>query len=203
VNRLIGVHSRLWVLILSLLVQILRPAGIRAGVDLQPITADKYAATLPLQASKQLRMISPADVVAFDLEWVAVDLTLVPLDEILDFRRQHGASYRAYADKLRTFLLELSLLPEAERQWLWVQRADETIEAAHALRRTMRTAWRQPSASIALGILGAAYAAHQQEWPAALISLLAGGAGASFPHRQQSAFTYLFEIQSQLSSRSV
>ncbi len=42
-----------------------------------------------------------------DLADVGVDLSPVPLDEILDYRREHGVHYRAYARELRTFVHEL------------------------------------------------------------------------------------------------
>jgi len=197
-GQLMGVQRRVWVLILSLQAQIIRSAARRLGLDLQPVTSDTTVARLPILSSRLLGITSAAQAVAFDMERVAVNLGPIPLDEVLDFRKQHGASYRAYARNLRAFLVELSVLPEEERRDVWRQRADEIIDSAHELRKITRTAWRQPAASVALGILGAAYAVHQKEWPAGIISLLTGGVGASIKNVPESAHTYLFRIELEL-----
>lgn len=73
--------------VLVLLAQILRPRGSQLGMELSPATdrpqlvealSELLAGGLPASAGR---------VVAFDLETVAPDLTGVPLDEVLDFRK--------------------------------------------------------------------------------------------------------------------
>jgi hypothetical protein len=46
-----------------------------------------------------------AKIITDDLRHVGIDLQLVPLDEVLDFRRQHGAEYRSYSRDVRRFVL--------------------------------------------------------------------------------------------------
>ena len=54
-------------------------------------------------------------VVLDDLASVAVDLTSVPLPDILDFRREYGRHYAEYSSEVRRFALELLSYPEDER----------------------------------------------------------------------------------------
>lgn len=199
-DRLIGVRRRVWAL-LSLQAQIIRSSARRSGLDLQPVSWNTTVAKLPILSSQLLGITSAAQVVAFDMERVAVNLGPIPLDEVLDFRRQHGDSYRLYASNLTTFLVELSVLPEVDRRDLWQQRSDEIVDSAHELRKIARTAWRQPAASVALGIIGAAYTIHQKEWPASIISLLSGTVGANIRKIPESAHTYLFRIENELNRR--
>jgi len=53
-------------------------------------------------------MPSCQDVIGFDLMTASVDLGPVLLDEVLDFRRQHGAEHRDYMLNLREFAGEVS-----------------------------------------------------------------------------------------------
>src|SRR5579884_649642 len=50
--------------------------------------------------------------VSADLQDVGIDVSGVPLDEVLDFRRQHGAEYRAYRRNVRDFVLTVVRAPE-------------------------------------------------------------------------------------------
>jgi hypothetical protein len=47
---------------------------------------------------------------------VSVDLGSVPLDDVLAFRRDNAAIYRAYMTELRSFALQLSLVDDVERE---------------------------------------------------------------------------------------
>jgi hypothetical protein len=78
---------------LLLLAQEARAAGQRQGYDLHPTTDDRSGPAVRdfLELSA---MPSRYDVVGFDLMKASVDLDSVPLDEVLDFRRQHGAEHR-------------------------------------------------------------------------------------------------------------
>jgi len=41
-------------------------------------------------------MPTEGDIVNFDLEQVSLDLSTVPLIDVLEFREQYGSDYRAY-----------------------------------------------------------------------------------------------------------
>ena len=50
----------------------------------------------------------PGRVVSIDMELVAPNLDPVPVDELLTFRAEHGAEFRAYARGLRAAVRDLS-----------------------------------------------------------------------------------------------
>ncbi len=55
---------------------------------------------------------------SFDIATVGVDLRPVPIDEVLDFRRQHFREHKAYVRKVRQFVKELGALPEGRGERL-------------------------------------------------------------------------------------
>ena len=83
-------HPLVRYLILILLAQILRTSGRKLGFDLSPVT-DRIQLVSALSELLNLPGSSAAGrVVEFDLQTVGVDLSAEPLDEVLDFRNQHG-----------------------------------------------------------------------------------------------------------------
>jgi hypothetical protein len=192
-------HPRIWGTLEFLLVYTLRPAGLRLGLNLQPATDD--AASLATGMSLLEKAVRPlqSQIISSDLEQVALDLSRVPLDEILEFRKQHGAQYRQYAEKLRLLVTELGPLSHDERGCLLADHYLEIADAAEDLRRTARTWWRRPIATIGLGIAGAAWSGASGDVPSAVLSLLGGivGSVGSAPPIQGS-YSYLFEAQRSL-----
>ena len=187
--------------ILILLSQLVRSAGKRHGLDLHPVTAshsimNDFMKTLALNS-----MPSAAHIVALDLEIVSLDLTLIPLNEILDFRKEHGDSYRAYARDLRRFIATLSPLPGDERAALIADRQMELSERARELRRMAWGAWARPFASVAMGAAGAVLAGTHGDIPGAVVALGAGIAGATLSKPKGGAYSYIFEAQRYLSDR--
>src|SRR6202040_258096 len=71
---------------LVLLAQILRPKGPALGIELSPAT-DRPKLVDALSEVLDTSPVSSGRVVAFDVETVAPDLSAVPLDEVLDFRK--------------------------------------------------------------------------------------------------------------------
>jgi hypothetical protein len=140
---------------------------------------------------------SRGQVVAFDLEVVGVDLSTVPLDDVLAFRRDNEGAHRRYMQHLRQFALELSLLEEDDRARALVDRSSDLRGEARDLRERARAAWRQPKdvAGFALTIAGAAWSlATLNPVPAALGAL---GAGLKMlPSKASgSAYSYVFDAQ--------
>jgi hypothetical protein len=88
------------------------------------------------------------------LETVAVDLRLVPLDEVLDFRKEHFKAHRTYIRAVRKLTRELSSLPEPDREELLETRREEIQDLANGLKTTSRKAWKRP-AGFAIGMAGA------------------------------------------------
>lgn len=197
----IPMHSRVRSLILVLLAQILRPTGREHGLELLPATdrPDVHFAVADLLRQPQLP--SAGHVVALDLQTVGVDLSAVPLDEILDFRAAHGLKYRAYAREVRRVIRELGLLPEEQRTEVLRDRQEALADAAAALRAAARSAWKRMALYFALSGAGAAWAAVRGDPLGGLLGLgtnLSGAPSGSRPEAE--AFSYLLAVQRQFPS---
>ena len=185
--------------ILVLLSQLARPAGFRDGMDLQPVTSaqepiDDIVRTLSLPS-----MPSAGHVVGVDLEAVGVDLSSVPLDDVLAFREENIGPYRRYARDVREFITRLGPLDPDDRARQFADRRDDLAEQAEALRRLSRKAWRRPIASLMIGAVGAAWATAHGDPVSALIQLGQGVVGAAPTEARPSAYSYVFRVQERLS----
>jgi len=186
--------------VLILLSQLARTAGLRQGLSLHPTASQSGVVRSLMKTLEHEPMPSAGHVVALDLQTICVDLTTVPLDEILDFRAEHGQSYRAYARDLRQLLFELGPLPGSEREQLLLDREESFADQAADLRRAARRAWKMPFVSFALGAAGATWEIAGQDDPiSAVLALGAGIAGAAgalaTSTASASAYSYLFEAQ--------
>ena len=162
---------------LVLIAQLAREAGKRHGLDLHPVTNNTSVQTYFETLLSREPMPSRGHVVAFDLDLVSVDLDLVPLDDVLAFRQEHGEAHRRYMQNLRTFSLQLGLLDEADRARELADRRAELEEAARDLRGRARRVWKSPVdvTGFGLGIAGAAWSlAMHNPVPAALAALGVG-----------------------------
>lgn len=83
--------------------------------SIQPITNNSTVAKIASEWVNSFANASKADIIEADVEAVGIDLSKVPLDEVLDFRKQHGSEYRDYARELRDVTLTLSLMNPALR----------------------------------------------------------------------------------------
>ena len=183
-------------LILVLLSQILRPHGAKIGAELSPATDRPDI----VQALEELLSLpdtpSAGHVVALDLETVAVDLRLAPIDEILDFRKEHFKEHRAYVRSVRKLTRELSQLPEKDREDELAARREELQEMANSLKSASRKAWKRP-ASFCLGIAGAFWRLDSHDYVGAVLS--AGGALLGLRSKDKvntGAYSYLFRANS-------
>ena len=142
-------------LILVLLSQILKSSGDRMGIELSPATdrLDVIEALDEIISGPDSLAQSVGEIVSFDMAMVGVDLSSVPMDEILDFREQHYKQHRNYRLDVRRFARELCLMPEDERRDTFERRQDELDSAARELKRMSREAWRKPI-SFAFGLAG-------------------------------------------------
>jgi len=196
----IPLHPAVRAFVLVALPQLLRAPAEKAGYALQPTSAQPRIVQALLDTLGFDALPTAGHVVAVDLEQVTLDLASVPLDEVLDFRRQHGAAHRDYARDLRHFVRDLAGLDEDTRDQAFLDRREALADTADQLRRLARTSWRRPLATFGLGIAGSA------------VSLAAGNpvaaglaaAGAFLGLRRQadpsSAYSYLFQAQDHLSA---
>ncbi|MFC3690253.1 hypothetical protein [Aquipuribacter hungaricus] len=187
--------------ILVALPQLLRLPAERAGYALQPASTRPRHVHALQDALSFDALPTAGHVVALDLEQVTLDLAPVPLDEVLDFRRQHGAAHRAYARDLRHLVRDLADLDQDTRDQALTDRREALADTADQLRRLARTSWRRPLATFGLGIAGSAVSLAAGNLPAAGIT----AAGALLGLRRQadpaSAYSYLFQAQERLSGR--
>jgi hypothetical protein len=200
----VPLHPVVRTVILVLLSQLMRDAGHRAGLDLHPTTSRPEVLSDLLAVLSLPQMPSAGHVVALDLEVVSLNLAPVPPDEILGFRQEHGAAYRAYARNIRELIGELALLDSVERQRRLLDRREELADSADSLRATARREWRLPLASFAMGAAGAVWALSSRHDPVTAALSIAGGVlgAASFRSAPASAYSYLIDAQRQLGPRA-
>jgi len=198
-GKSIPMHPMVRALVLVLLAQILRPAGETLGVELSPITDQPKLVQALVELLSLPEHPSAGHVVAFDLNTVGVDVSAVPIDELLDYRNQHRAQYRAYTRSVREFVRQLGPLALAERAEAFEDRQAEIDDLAAGLRGRSRRAWGQP-ASFALSIAGATWTAVSGD---PLGALLAGGSAlvglAAGEKKEANAYSYLFSARHDLS----
>lgn len=192
----IPMHPMVRSLVLVLLAQILRPHGAKIGAELSPATDRPLLVGALHELLAVERPTSSAAVISFDLNTVGVDLGPIPIDEVLDFRKENIKAHRRYSLSVRKFALELSLMPEKDRKKTFDLRQSELDEIASDLRKTARKAWKKP-ASFGLTLVGAAASAAAGH---PILAALAVGAaalryeGAKKPNAE--AYSYLFNAQS-------
>jgi len=141
-----------------------------------------------------------AKIMTGDLRHVGIDLATVPLDEVLDFRRQHGSDYRAYSRQVRQFVLELSLQSSADQTTALSERCAELDDWAEELRSVGRVAFKHQAVSLGFGLAGAAWTlVHGDAW-AATFAAGAAAASLSAPNSEPigAAYTYILQAKTEL-----
>jgi hypothetical protein len=188
----IPLHPLIRYLILTLLAQILRPKGSPLGLDLAP-TTDRFEIVGALSELLNVPTLPSAGrVVAFDLQTVAVDLSAVPLDEVLSFRTQYGKEHRNYVLAIRKFAREISLMTEEDREAAFRDRQNELDSLANQLKIEARRAWRRP-ASFGLGLAAAFWALSTGNPVGGVLSLSALLArGFEKSPTEAGAYSYIF-----------
>lgn len=139
-----------------------------------------------------------ARVISGDLSHVGIDLKAVPLDEVLDFRRQHGPEYRTYSRDVRQFVLELSQLSKAEQESAFMERRAELDEHAEELRRVGRRAFKHQAVTLGFGLAGAAWTlVHGEDvWGAVFATgAAAAGLSASAAGPTGAAYSYILQAK--------
>lgn len=183
--------------ILVLLAQILRPKGPALGFELSPATDRPQLVDALSELLLTASPVSTGRVVGFDLETVAPDLSAVPLDEVLDFRKAHLREFREYARSVRQFVREVGTLPARERERAFTDRQEQIRDLASDLKRTGWKAWKKP-ASFALTIAGAAWTFKTGDPLGALLAATGAAAGVIGGKRNEvNAYSYLFQTRSQ------
>lgn len=195
----VPVHPAVRAFVLVVLPQLLRAPAEATGFALQPTSTNPRQLRALLDTLDMEPLPTAGQVVASDLEQVTLDLAPVPLDEVLDFRRQYGAEYRAYARDLRKFIRDLSGLDQDARNEAFLDRRETLADTADELRRLARTSWRRPLASFGLGIAGSAIALAAGNPSGAGLTAADTLLGVRRRADPSSAYMYLFRAQERLS----
>ena len=197
----IPMHGTVRALILVLLAQILRSKGEKMGLTLSPTTDQWHLVDAMQEIISKPDASSPSigDIVSFDMAMVGVDLGSVPMEEIIDFRKQHYSQHRNYRLSVRKFAREMSLIPPEERQAVFEQRQEELDDEARVLKKVNRIAWKKP-VSFGISFAGAAWNLYSGDPIGAAIA----SAGAIFnmlsdeQSKEVGVYSYLFSAQQTL-----
>lgn len=118
--------------------------GQRAGLDLHPVTNGRGAVDAFGRFLELAPMPSRGHVVGMDLEVVGIDLETIPLDDVLEYRRENADAHRRYMQNLRSFALDLSLMEEEDRRRALADRRADLADEARDLRSRASAAWKSP-----------------------------------------------------------
>ncbi|MDE2981789.1 MAG: hypothetical protein OXU74_11395 [Gemmatimonadota bacterium] len=195
----VPLHPTVRTTILTLLGQLSRAAGSKRGLVVHPTTQDRGAVEDLISTLSREAMPSRTNVIAFDLEPVGLNLSSIPLDDVVQFRAERRDAHRAYMRDLQRCMAELAAINEPEqREALLLQRREEIAAAAHDIRRTAGRAFGKSLSSWSLGLTGAAWALTTGDLLGAALSA-AGLVPKVFGDADSvTAYSYLFAAQEKM-----
>lgn len=191
----IPLHPDVRTTILVILAQLSRLNGKKHGMTVHPATNERQAIMDLVKTLSRESMPSRDKVIKLDLEPVTFDLTSIPLDDVLEFRKEYQHAHRAYMRNLRGFMAELAEIDSLEeREKVLLERRQEIADAAHGLQRSTRRTLGKNLTSWSLGIAGAAWSAATGD-PIGLALTAAGVISGLVPGhpKKVSAYSYLFD----------
>ena len=196
----IPLHPAVRTTILVVLGQLSRSAGNAPYLYFHPTTNETTAVRDLVETLMRDRMPSHDNLIAFDLEPAGLDMDLVPLDELLEFRSENKDAHRTYMRDLRRFMGDLTEIQNHdERSKLLLERREEIADAARDLQRRTRKALGRNLRSCSLGILGCAWTVATSDPFGAALSAL--GLEESIRTWQGAdstrvdAYSYLFRVE--------
>lgn len=201
----IPLHPVVRTTILVILGQLAREAGDRRGMAVHPATDWPEAATDLLDTLSREPMPSCEGVVKLDLEPVALDLSTIPLEDVLKLREDHQVAHKAYMRSLRGFLVELGRISDpAEREAALLERRQEIADLAHDNRRSVGLSVGKNLGSWSLGIAGGVWSALGGDILGATLGVLGLGPDLVPGGREKTvgAYSYLFAVTSAFGRRA-
>jgi len=192
----VPLHPTVRKTILVLIAQLSRLHGSDAGYAVHPVTS-RYDALADLtQVLPSAGALSQGSVLLLDLEPVGLDVSEVPLDEVLQFRAEHAETHRSYMRSLRGFMTEIAGIESPDdREKLLALRKREIEDAAVEIRRAANAALGKDLASWSLGIAGTAWAATTGDILGAVLAGLGLGVLGIEESEQVTAYSYLVSAQ--------
>lgn len=107
----IPLHPAVRKLFLVILAQLARTAADRRlGAALHPATNLPEAAVDIVEALSLPAMPSCHNIIKLDLAPASLDLSSIPLDDVLQLRKDHGSAHQEYMRSLRGFVVELGYI---------------------------------------------------------------------------------------------
>ncbi len=200
----IPLHPIVRTTMLVILGQLARSVGARRGMAVHPATDCPKAATDLVDALSRESMPSCEGVIRLDLEPVTLDLSAIPLEEVLQLREDHREAHRAYMRSLRGFLVELGQLSDpVEREAAILERRQEIADMAHDNRRSVGRSVGKSLTSWSMGIAGGVWSAANGDVLGAAVGALGLGAGL-VPGSADTvgAYSYLFSVTSAFGRRA-
>ena len=191
-NKTVRLHPLVRSLVLTLLSQLTRPYGEQIKLDLNPVT-DRHRLIGSLKEMLSIpNSPSSGNVISFDLNVVSVDVSSIPIKEVLEFRAENYDAFKDYQRECKLFAFELSRMSEEERNLNFDLRQEKLNDLASSLRKTSRKAWKKP-ASFALTIAGAAWTLTTGDIIGGAIATSGGLLGLDKSEKNVGAYSYLFK----------
>jgi hypothetical protein len=171
-------------------------AGLRLYFSTDALITDRSTAGNYYAQFKSLPdVISPYQLNS-DLQDVGVDLSAVPLDEVLAFRSENYQHYRAYIKGLRELLTVQTHVDRTERQRLLHERSIEIQDQAAELRRLSRKAFGARMATLLVSISGSAWTLRTGDPIGAMLAGAAAGLQAvPVEGETVTAYSYLIKAR--------
>jgi hypothetical protein len=168
-------------------------------VAIEPVIDDENAAAFAATLIGSLDE-RRGGIVTGDLVQIGLDLSAVPLDEVLGFRSEYGSEYRMYARDIRKFVLDLSLIDEANQQSALMDRRAELRDREEQLRKIGRRAFARQAMAFGFGLTGAAWTlAHGDPWGAVFAAAAASaGLTRQDPEPIGASYTYILRAKAEL-----
>lgn len=195
----VPLHPIVRTTILVILGQLSRAAGAKRGLTVHPITNRPKAIADLINLLSRESMPSYGKVISFDLEPLALNMSSIPLDDVLQFRTEHQMAYRTYIRDLRHFVVELAGIENPEEQeLLLLERRQEIADTAHDIRRATTKSLMKNISSLSLGIAGSAWSLSTGDPTGFALTAFSFLSGLFGEKGIVTAYSYLFDIQNKL-----
>ena len=195
----IPLHPTVRRMFLVILAQLARTvASKRLGVALHPATNLSAAAIDIVELLSLPAMPSCHNVIKLDLEPASLDLSSIPLDDVLQLRKEHGNMHQEYMRSLRGFIVELGQIENPKhREAALLKRQQEIADMANDTRSMTRKSLGKNLASWGLGITGAVWSIGTGDPLGAVLGAAGLAAGLiPVPAATAGAYSYLFKVTS-------
>lgn len=135
------------------------------------------------------------EIIQSDLEIVGVDVSGVPLDEVIGFRAEHREQFHAYIADLRELLTTTADLSRDQYVRELHAREKRLNEEAQALKKATRKAFGRTALATGVAIAGAIWTATQGDLIGALLAAGSAGAAVTRPAQSVTAYSYVIEAK--------